>query len=1055
MEAKDAIHIHKLIQQHSKRLRYLEQQEAFYGISCPPHIKAEIDDLKKIIKRLRRREKTVVDKPNQLAKSASELIKCPYPGMAPFLAEDSHVFYGRETEIQGILQHLRHNRYLFVIGPSGSGKSSLISAGLLPRLQKSSYFSDRPWIVCEMRPGAQPMRILVEAIQNVSKQLGYSLDALLAGHTPQERLLLIIDQFEELFTQADREEQSRFIATLKTLREKKKCSLLIAMRADFYPDLMISDLWPVPPPQRLEVTPLRGEALRQAIQQPAKDVGVHLEAGLLERLMADAAEEPGVLPLIQETMVLLWGRMSNNMLPLSAYEDLAGEGRSGLAIAVTTKADAILDDLTPSQRFIARKILLRLIHFGEGRADTRRQQTVAKLCSGEDDLILFDQTLHHLANNRLITLSGEENSDRRKVDLAHEALITGWPTLYQWLIDRREAEQIRRRLESHTIEWMRLGCGRGGLLDDVELREAERWLESQDAKDLGIDDALLNLVDASRSAINASKQEQLLHVALLASERRYREFIDAIPLLAWTAKPNGELDYFNQRWYGYTGQSENQTLGTGWQMALHRDDFQYYLDSWYQAVHTGQPYEIEYRWKRADGVYRWHLGRALPVRNEQGDIAYWVGTATDIEEQKQAEAQQRLLAEASVLLVSSLDYELMLTQLTRLMVPRLADWCAIHILEEGIIRRLAFTHSDPAKQALVDDRPERYPLNPNARHIVSHVLRSSEPEIYSAVPDALLIEAARDQEHLQTLRALAFRSYMCLPMVARGHTLGTITLATGESGRRYSQAELAFGEDLASRAAIALDNARLYHDAQAAVRARDQFLSIASHELKTPVTSLLGYVELLQRRAARSSDMTERDQRAIRVIGEQAARLNKLIGALLNLSRIETGQLSIERGLVDLNALARRLVEETQPTTDRHIITFSGADQPIMLLGDELRLEQVIQNLIQNAIKYSPNAGPIYIQVERREDLACIMVKDQGIGIPQAGMLHLFKRFYRGSNADERHISGMGIGLYVVKEIVELHGGTVEVTSKEGEGSCFTVCLPLLQQPKQLMMYKE
>jgi PAS domain S-box-containing protein len=716
------------------------------------------------------------------------------------------------------------------------------------------------------------------------------------------------------------------------------------------------------------------------------------------------------------------------------------------------------------------------------------------------------------------------------------------------------------------------------------------------------------------------------NAALRASEQRYRDLADAMPLVVWIARPNGELDYFNQRWFDYTGMTLGQTQGWGWQPVLHPDDLQNCLERWAEAVRTGQPFEIEYRWQRADGIYRWHLGRALAVRDADGQIAYWVGTGTDIEEQKQAEDQQRLLAEASVLLVSSLDYQPMLTQLTRLIVPRLADWCAIHILEDDVIRRLAFTHSDPAKQALVSERPERYPVDPHVRHIVSQVLRSGEPELYSDVPDTLLVEAARDDQHLQTLRTLDVRSYMCLPMVARGHTLGTITLAIADSGRRYGQAELALGEDLASRAAIALDNARLYHDAeaarrrlaflaqasellsssleyesrlknladlavpyladwciidmvqedgsverlkiaiadqskeplahqlqlrhpvlkpddhhtilnvlrtgrswidpkvsdarlvgegrdpehveilrklgfksemvvplvarervlgtitfvygasgssygpaelalaedlarraaaavdnarlyrdaQAAVRARDQFLSIASHELKTPLTSLMGYVDLMQRRAARAGDQVERDQRAMRVVGEQAARLNKLVGALLDLSRIETGQLSIERGLVDLNAMARRLVEEAQPTTDRHTIRFSGADQPIMLLGDELRLEQVVQNLIQNAIKYSPSGGTVTVQVERQAANAYVRVSDQGIGIPAAALPQLFRRFYRASNADSQHISGMGIGLYVVKEIVELHGGAVEVASRESQGSTFTISLPLL-----------
>jgi PAS domain S-box-containing protein len=533
--------------------------------------------------------------------------------------------------------------------------------------------------------------------------------------------------------------------------------------------------------------------------------------------------------------------------------------------------------------------------------------------------------------------------------------------------------------------------------------------------------------------------------ALRASEQRYRDLADAMPLVVWTATPTGELDYYNQRWYDYTGMTIEQSYGWGWQAVLHPDDLQRCLDRWNESLRTRQPYEIEYRWRRADGVYCWHLGRALPVRDHDGAITHWVGTGTDIDDQKRAEDRQRLLAEASVLLVNALDYESALTQLAHLVAPRLADWCALHLLENGgTIRRLAVVHIDPAKQALALARPARYPLDPSGRLLVAHVLRSGEPEIYPEVPDALLVEAARDADHLMLLRVLGFTSYMCVPLIARGRILGAITLVTAASGRHYDKAALALAEDLASRAAIAVDNARLYRDAQDAIRLRDQFLSIASHELKTPLTSLIGYIELIQRRTARDSAMAERDLRALRVIGEQAARLNKLVGALLDLSRIETGQLSIKRGLVNLVDLARRLVEEAQQTTDRHAITFIGAEQPLLIRGDELRLEQVIQNLIQNAIKYSPVGGTVTVRVVRRDDLACVAVSDHGIGIPAAALPQLFRRFYRAPNAEVHNIGGMGIGLYVVKQIVELHRGAIDVASQEGVGSTFTICLPLL-----------
>jgi TIR domain/NACHT domain len=388
---------------------------------------------------------------------APERIPCPYPGMVPFSAKDARFFHGREAEIRQMLQHLRHQRYLFVIGPSGSGKSSLSAAGLIPQLGQSSYFPLGFWLAREMRPGAQPLHNLAQAIGGDPAQPSQAIADLVAATPPAKRLLLVVDQFEELFTHAERAEQSRFIAALRALRMLESCALLIAMRADFYADLVNSELWPVEPSQRLEIGPLRGEALRRAIQQPAQDKGVYLEPGLLERLLADAADEPGVLPLIQETMVLLWGEMHRRLLTLGDYERLGGEERSGLAVAMATKADATLAELSTEQKPIAQRIFLRLVQFGEGRPDTRRQQPVTELRTASDDPLMFDQTLRHLSDNRLLTLSGEERGADKKADIAHEALITGWPTLRSWLSVRREAEQTRRRLEAKAAELRRLG----------------------------------------------------------------------------------------------------------------------------------------------------------------------------------------------------------------------------------------------------------------------------------------------------------------------------------------------------------------------------------------------------------------------------------------------------------------------------------------------------------------------------------------------------------------------------------------------------------------------
>jgi PAS domain S-box-containing protein len=232
---------------------------------------------------------------------------------------------------------------------------------------------------------------------------------------------------------------------------------------------------------------------------------------------------------------------------------------------------------------------------------------------------------------------------------------------------------------------------------------------------------------------------------------------------------------------------------------------------------------------------------------------------------------------------------------------------------------------------------------------------------------------------------------------------------------------------------------------EAIERMRDSFLTILAHELRTPLTSLLGNAKLLLRRGERDGDLSERGQRNVKVIVNQASRLNDMISLQLDIARLHTGQLQIERAPLDIEAVARQVVEEFLPTLVVHTLAYAGTNTPMLMEGDELRMIQVLQNLIQNAIKYSPAGGAVQIKAERHDTTAHITVSDTGVGIPRADLPRLFQRFYRASNVDERQISGLGVGLYIVKELVELHGGTVEVVSEEGRGSTFTIILPLLE----------
>ena len=236
---------------------------------------------------------------------------------------------------------------------------------------------------------------------------------------------------------------------------------------------------------------------------------------------------------------------------------------------------------------------------------------------------------------------------------------------------------------------------------------------------------------------------------------------------------------------------------------------------------------------------------------------------------------------------------------------------------------------------------------------------------------------------------------------------------------------------------------RARQKAEQALALRDHFLSVASHELKTPLTSILGNIQLLQRRVNRENSLNARDQRTLQIIADQTNRLNKMILSLLDISRIESGQLSIERGPVDVSALVSRVVDEVQSTLGEREIEVCSSSRSLVVHGDEIRLEQVFQNLVQNALKYSRPPAPIVVAVKQCDTSVCVEVRDSGIGIPEAALPQLFERFYRAGNVRGGDIGGMGIGLFVVREIVELHNGQVTVESIEGQGSTFTVRLPL------------
>ena len=457
-------------------------------------------------------------------------------------------------------------------------------------------------------------------------------------------------------------------------------------------------------------------------------------------------------------------------------------------------------------------------------------------------------------------------------------------------------------------------------------------------------------------------------------------------------------------------------------------------------------------------------------RREQGRLRRVSSRAvTAFARRKRSAMAQRVLGDASTLLAASLDHETTLAQVAKLAVPALADWCIVHLVEEdGSIRWLAAAHGDPAKEALARELQERYPHDPQGSEGVAQVVRTGRSVLYGDLTDAQRVARARDAEHLQLLRAMNSRAAMIVPMVAGEHTLGAISFLSTRPSRRYGSADLRLAEELARRAALAVDNARLHRQLQQTLHAREQFLTTISHDLKSPLTKIAMFAGLLEPCVAKLGTVDPEAVEWLGRIGTATGRMAAQINELLDLAHLQVGrQLELERFPTDLLTLVAGEVAVHQKMTKRHHLRLETCLSSLVGLWDAGRLERVVSNLLSNAVKYSPDGGDILVTLTReagggrREagggavgprifdscfpppaSWAVLAVQDWGVGIPAADLPAIGTRFHRGANVIGQ-ISGTGVGLAATKQIVEQHGGTVTVASTEDRGTTVTIRLPL------------
>ena len=592
---------------------------------------------------------------------------------------------------------------------------------------------------------------------------------------------------------------------------------------------------------------------------------------------------------------------------------------------------------------------------------------------------------------------------------------------------------------------------------------------------------------------------------LAESESRLRFMADSMPQLVWITQPDGYHEYYNQQWYDYTGTKPGTTDGEGWNDLFHPDDQARAWKVWRHSLKTGDPYEIKYRLYHAPTKqYRWVIGRALPLKNENDEIIKWYGTCTDIDEQVHQNEQQAFLAKVSKQLVSGLDMRKMLAKITKLSVPTISDWCTVDLYsEENGFEQVSVSHADPKKVELALEYRRHNPLNVDDDTAIPTMLKTGKPVFYPVITNEMIEAHISDPEKLAFMRSLNLNSIMIVPIKDGKKTIGGVSFISTDSRRYFTDDDFAMANELGARLSLFIANARMYSESQTDLKHRrelerqlrlekrtlesrvkertaqlqltnrglrdeivrrqsaekelnaysaeltrsnkelEDFAYVASHDLQEPLRKIQAFGNLLLTEHGDSLGVEGADY--LKRMHSAANRMSTLIEDLLTFSRV--GRQRQHGTLIDLADVVADVMNDLEARITETNAKVSVGKLPV-LRTDATQMRQLFQNLIGNAVKFHrPSVDPVVKITSRAKQGGFeIRVSDNGIGFDEKYLDRIFSVFQRLH--ERSNYEGTGIGLAVCRKIVEGCGGTITAESTKDKGSTFIIWLPNRKETK-------